>query len=57
MSELSNFLYTGLSELEKLELNLENYNSYMVDTFINHSNCKQDLDFGADIWTLSKNMV
>jgi hypothetical protein len=56
MSELSNFMYTGLSELEKLELNLKNYNSYIVGTFINHSNsnCKRVLDFGAGIGTLSK---
>jgi hypothetical protein len=49
-------MYTGLSELEKLELNLKNYNSYIVGTFIKHSNsnCKRVLDFGAGIGTLSK---
>lgn len=56
MSELGNFKYTGLVELEKLELNLNNYNKYIVYKFINHSNPnnKQVLDFGAGIGTLSK---
>ena len=56
MSELGNFEYTGLVELEKLELNLNNYNNYIINTFIKHSNsnCKRVLDFGAGIGTLSK---
>ena len=56
MSELGNFEYTGLVELEKLELNLNNYNNYIVYKFINHSspNDKRVLDFGAGIGTLSK---
>ena len=56
MSELGNFEYTGLVELEKLELNLNNYNKFIVLKFINHSNPnnKQVLDFGAGIGTLSK---
>ena len=56
MSELGNFEYTGLVELEKLELNLNNYNNFIVYKFINHSspNSKKVLDFGAGIGTLSK---
>jgi hypothetical protein len=56
MSELSNFEYTGLAELEKLELNLKNYNSYILHQFIKHSNQnnKRVLDFGAGIGTLSR---
>jgi hypothetical protein len=56
MSELGNFEYTGLVELEKLELNLNNYNNYIVYKFIEHSNLKSKrvLDFGAGIGTLSK---
>ena len=55
MSELGNFKYTGLSELEKLESNLLNYNTFIVSKFIKHaSGRKHVLDFGAGVGTLSK---
>ena len=54
MSELGNFKYTGLAELEKLESNLLNYNTFIVSQFIKHaSGRKRILDFGAGIGTLS----
>ncbi len=55
MSELGNFKYTGLAELEKLESNLVNYNTFIVSKFIKHaSGRKHVLDFGAGVGTLSK---
>jgi 2-polyprenyl-3-methyl-5-hydroxy-6-metoxy-1,4-benzoquinol methylase len=54
MSESSNFVYTGLSELEETEKNLIGYNTFIVKTFLEHSNfSKNVLDFGAGIGTLS----
>ena len=49
-----NFEYSGLAELEKLELNLKNYNQFIVTHFISHATCTtRVLDFGAGIGTLS----
>jgi SAM-dependent methyltransferase len=54
MSEMLNFQYSGLAELEKLELNLKNYNQFIVTQFIFHATCTtRVLDFGAGIGTLS----
>jgi len=54
VSEFANFIYTGLSELEELEKNLQNYNNFIVKKFKFHSNDAQIiLDFGAGIGTLS----
>jgi SAM-dependent methyltransferase len=54
MSESSNFVYTGLRELEDTEKNLIRYNTFIVKTFLNHSNFSiKILDFGAGIGTLS----
>jgi hypothetical protein len=53
MSEIGAFRYTGLSELEKLESNLENYNSFIVSKFMKHSQSISIVDFGAGIGTLS----
>ena len=54
MTESPNFIYTGLNELEELEKNLQNYNNFIVKSFIIHSNNSQNvLDFGAGIGTLS----
>ena len=54
MSESSNFVYTGLRELEESERNLIAYNTFIVKTFVEHSNfSKNILDFGAGIGTLS----
>ena len=54
MSEMLNFQYSGLAELEKLELNLKNYNQFIVTQFISHAACtNRVLDFGAGIGTLS----
>jgi SAM-dependent methyltransferase len=54
MSEMNGFHYSGLVELEKLELNLNHYNHYIVTQFINHATSKNRvLDFGAGIGTLS----
>jgi SAM-dependent methyltransferase len=54
MSEFSNFSYTGLTELEDLERSLLNYNTFIVNKFINHANDSTNiLDFGAGIGTLS----
>jgi len=54
MSEMKGFHYWGLVELEKLELNLNHYNHYIVTQFINHATSKNRvLDFGAGIGTLS----
>ena len=54
MSEMGGFHYSGLVELEKLELNLDNYNHFIVTQFINHAKSKNKvLDFGAGIGTLS----
>ena len=54
MSEMINFQYSGLAELEKLELNLNNYNQFIVTKFFNHASSRNRvLDFGAGIGTLS----
>ena len=54
MSESPNFVYTGLNELEGTEKNLVRYNTFIVKTFLNHSNfSSRILDFGAGIGTLS----
>jgi SAM-dependent methyltransferase len=54
MSEMGGFHYLGLVELEKLELNLNHYNHFIVTQFINHATSKSNvLDFGAGIGTLS----
>jgi SAM-dependent methyltransferase len=54
MSESSNFIYTGLKELEDTEQNLVNYNMFIVKAFLRHSNFSQNvLDFGAGIGTLA----
>ena len=54
MSEMINFQYSGLAELEKLELNLNNYNQFIVTQFFNHASPRNRvLDFGAGIGTLS----
>jgi hypothetical protein len=53
MSEMSGFKYTGLSQLEILELNLKNYNSFIVSKFMKHSQAINVVDFGAGIGTLS----
>jgi hypothetical protein len=53
MSEMGGFQYTGLSELEKLESNLKNYNSFIVNKFMKHSEAVEVVDFGAGIGTLS----
>jgi hypothetical protein len=53
MSEMSSFKYTGLSELEKLESCLKNYNSFIVSKFMKHSRAGSVVDFGAGIGTLS----
>jgi SAM-dependent methyltransferase len=54
MSESSNFVYSGLSELEETERNLIGFNTFIVKTFLQHSNySKNVLDFGAGIGTLS----
>ena len=54
MSESSNFVYTGLKELEDTEKNLVRYNTFIVKTFLNHSNFSNKiLDLGAGIGTLS----
>ena len=55
MTEFSQFRYSGKEELEKLESLLQNYNSYIVSTFIKHAGpyVKSVLDFGAGIGTLS----
>jgi hypothetical protein len=47
------FQYTGLSELEKLEENLKNYNKFIVSKFMKHSQASSVIDFGAGIGTLS----
>lgn len=56
MSEFSNFKYSGKDELEILESSLENYNQFIVSSFIAHASpaAKKILDFGAGIGTLSK---
>ena len=53
MCEMGGFQYTGLSELEKLESNLKNYNSFIVSKFMKHSQAVYVVDFGAGIGTLS----
>jgi hypothetical protein len=53
MSEMGGFHYTGLSELEKLESNLKNYNNFIVTKFMKHSQAVDVVDFGAGIGTLS----
>ena len=53
MSEMGNFQYTGLSELEKIEGNLKNYNKFIVSKFMKHSQASSVIDFGAGIGTLS----
>jgi SAM-dependent methyltransferase len=55
MTEFSSFSYSGMKELEKLELNLQNYNKFIVSSFMKHagSNAKSIFDFGAGIGTLS----
>jgi|688.fasta_scaffold324106_1 SAM-dependent methyltransferase len=54
MSEMGSFHYSGLVELEKLELNLNNYNHFIVTQFIRHATSKDKvLDFGSGIGTLS----
>ena len=54
MSEMGGFHYSGLVELEKPELSLNNYNNFIVTQFINHATSKNKvLDFGAGIGTLS----
>ena len=54
MSAMDGFHYSGLVELEKLELNLNHYNHFIVTQFINHATSKNKvLDFGAGIGTLS----
>ena len=53
MSEMGGFQYTGLSELEKLESTLKNYNSFIVNKFMKHSQAVEVVDFGAGIGTLS----
>jgi hypothetical protein len=53
MSEMGGFQYTGLSELEKLESNLKNYNSFIVNKYMKHSQAVEVVDFGAGIGTLS----
>ncbi len=50
---MGGFQYTGLSELEKLESNLKNYNSFIVSKFMQHSQAVDVVDFGAGIGTLS----
>jgi hypothetical protein len=47
------FQYTGLSELEKLEENLKNYNKFIVSKFMKHSQSSSVVDFDAGIGTLS----
>ena len=54
MSEMIGFRYSGLVELEELELNLNHYNRFIVTQFINHATSKNRvLDFGAGVGTLS----
>ena len=54
MSEMNGYHYSGLVELEKLELSLNHYNHYIVTQFINHATSKNKvLDFGAGIGTMS----
>jgi hypothetical protein len=53
MSELGDFQYTGLLELQDIESNLKNYNSFLVSKFIKHSQAVSIIDFGAGIGTLS----
>ena len=54
MSEMGGFHYSGLVELEKLELNLDKYNHFIFTQFINHATSKNKvLDFGTGIGTLS----
>ena len=55
MTEFSQFRYSGKEELEKLESHLQNYNSYIVSTFMKHAGpyVNSVLDFGAGIGTLS----
>jgi hypothetical protein len=53
MSEMWNFQYTGLAELEVIESNLENYNNFIVSKFFQHSQGVMVVDFGAGIGTLS----
>jgi len=50
---MGNFQYTGLSELEKIEGNLKNYNKFIVSKFMKHSQASSVIDFGAGIGTLS----
>jgi 2-polyprenyl-3-methyl-5-hydroxy-6-metoxy-1,4-benzoquinol methylase len=44
-----------MEELEKLESNLQNYNKFIISSFINHAGLQANniLDFGAGIGTLS----
>jgi SAM-dependent methyltransferase len=44
-----------MEELEKLESNLQNYNKFIVSSFVNHAGSQANniLDFGAGIGTLS----
>ena len=55
MTELNNFHYTGLKELELLESSLLNYNYFIVNSFINHLGASggRILDYGAGVGTLS----
>jgi len=54
MSENINFKYTGHEELKMVEKSLVNYNSFIVRTFLKHSNgAKKILDFGAGVGTLA----
>jgi|LakMenEpi03Aug12_release.lakeMendotaPanAssembly.Ray.scaffolds.fasta_scaffold131768_2 hypothetical protein len=53
MSEMWNFQYTGLAELEVIESNLENYNNFIVSKFFQHFQGVMVVDFGAGIGTLS----
>jgi hypothetical protein len=46
MSEMWNFQYTGLAELEVIESNLENYNNFIVSKFFQHSQGVMVVDFG-----------
>jgi SAM-dependent methyltransferase len=53
MSEMHSFHYSGISELEKIESNLKNYNNFIVSRFVQHSRAVSVVDFGAGIGTLS----
>jgi SAM-dependent methyltransferase len=50
---MGGFQYTGLTELEKIESSLRNYNSFIVTKFMKHCQALSVVDFGAGIGTLS----